>query len=153
MLYADGRVKEAQKYYDFVKTEYKRPGELWRFASVEEFVLEDIRSRLEEGSLRYVVVQEMLQYIFKRAYIARGLRGDQDMYRKQFAMAKKIYADYQKKAAERNKLVKFEVLAPIPLQILLSNPQHLGLTRTPSSRISKFGLRWVSPKTMQRRKY
>ena len=128
MLYADGRIKEAQKYYDFIKTDYKRTGKQWDFVSVEDFVLEDLRLQLEEGNMRYVVVQEMLQYIFKRAYISRGLRGDQGTYGKQFTLAKRIYEDYQKGAVERNKLAKFEYLAPIPLQMLLSNPRQLGLS-------------------------
>jgi len=128
MLYADGRIKEAQKYYDFIKTDYKRTGEQWDFVSVEDFVLEDLRRRLEQGNLRYVVVLEMLQYIFKRAYIARGLRADQRTYGNQFRLAKRIYGDYQKGAVERNKLPKFEALAPIPLQMLLSNSRQLGLS-------------------------
>ena len=128
MLYADGRIKEAQKYYDFIKTDYKRTGEEWDFVSVEEFVLDNLRRSLENGNLRYIVVQEMLPPILKRAYIARGLRGDQVTYRKQFALAKKIYDDYQKKTVKRNKLPKFEAIASIPLRILLSNPRQLGLS-------------------------
>ncbi|KKL06748.1 hypothetical protein LCGC14_2592930, partial [marine sediment metagenome] len=98
LLAADGRIAAAQRYFDFIKEKYKRTGPEWDFVSVEDFVVDRMQ---RNPNLRLPVAMQLLQYTLKRAYVARGLRGDQKLFRNRFQYAVKIYNAYQRNSNER----------------------------------------------------
>ncbi len=125
-LVADGRVAQAQKYFDFIRDKYKMKGPDWDFDLVEDFV---IHNMTQEGSPRYVVVKELLDSTLKRAFISRGLYDNEAEYRKQLSLALRIYKAYQNKAVDRMKMhPDFNFIAGIFLMELLQNPRKFGLS-------------------------
>ncbi|MBN1555083.1 MAG: hypothetical protein JXA11_10075 [Phycisphaerae bacterium] len=143
LLVADGRVVgpdgkaipgTAQYYYNYIKDEnrYAMKGGKWDHVSVEDFVIRNLQE--EKGNLRMVVVNQLLQYTLKRAYIARGLRGDETLYKNRFEYARRILDSYQAKAVERLKSDPFVDVAAYNLTFLLGNPRQFGLDLSISRR-------------------
>jgi hypothetical protein len=125
-LLADGRVAQAQKYFDFIRQKYKRKGPEWDFQLVEEFVLHNM---LKDGSLRYVVALELMTTALKRAFISRGLYDNEAAYRRQMSLAGRIYKIYEAKAVDRMKLQgKFHQFAGNVFRGLLGRPRIFGLS-------------------------
>lgn len=136
LLTADGRITgpegkaipgTAQYYYNYLRDEnrYAKKGGKWDHVSVEDFVIDNLQE--ETGNLRYVVVQQLLQYSLKRAFLARGLRGDEALYKNRFEYSRRIAEGYQAKAVERLKLPPFTDIAAQLLAFLLERPRALGV--------------------------
>jgi hypothetical protein len=136
LLASDGRIVgpegkaipgTAQYYYNYLKDEnrYGKKGGKWDNVSVEDFVIQSLQE--ETGNLRYVNVLKILPFSLKRAYLARGLRGDEALYKSRIAYAKRISAGYQSKAVGRLKLPSFTDIAAELLTILLQRPRALGV--------------------------
>ena len=126
LLAADGRIAEAQRYFDFIKEKYERTGPEWDFVSVEDFVVDNMQ---RETYIQYPVVNQLLQFTLKRAYVARGLRGDDNLFRNRFQYAIKIYNAYQKQSTGLTQLPqKFEIVAANMLTHLLARPRVFGLS-------------------------
>ena len=86
-------------------------------------------------NLRLPIAMQLLQYTLKRAYVARGLRGDPKLFRNRFQYAIKIYNAYQGKSNERMQLpAKFETVAADMLTNLLARPKVFGLSLSVSDR-------------------
>jgi len=127
-LVADGRVSRAQKYFDFIREKYKRKGPDWDFPLVEDFV---VHNMVKNGSLRYVVALELMTASLKRAFVSRGLYDNEAAYRRQMALANRIYKVYEAQAVERMKLPgEFQQFAGNVLWRLLGHPAVFGLSLT-----------------------
>jgi hypothetical protein len=135
MLAADGRIKTAQKYFDYIREDYKKTGPEWDFTSVEDFVVDNIS---REGTLRYVVAVELLRCSLRRAFLARGLRGGktgQQEYNKRMKFAMQLYNTYQKQAPERLKLPRtFKSVSAMFLMQLLARPRMFGVSLSANDR-------------------
>jgi hypothetical protein len=126
LLVADGRIAPAQRYLDFIREDYKRTEGPYANEAVEDFVVANIA---QEGSLRYPVTMQLLQFTLKRAYIARGLSGNEEEFRRQFDYAVRIFSAYQNAANERMKIPgTFQDVAGRVLQFLIGRPRIFGLT-------------------------
>lgn len=126
LLVADGRVRTAQRYYDFIREDYEKTTGLYASRDVQDFVVENLRA---EGTPRYSIAQQLLLYTLKRAYLARGLYNDEAEFQKRFEYARRIYRTYQDNAVERLKFPgDFRLVAARSLALLLGNPQQLGLS-------------------------
>lgn len=139
LLTADGRVVgpdgkaipgTAQYYYNYLKDDarYGMKGGKWDHVSVEDFVIDHIQS--ETGNLRYAVMLQMLTYSLKRAFLARGLYGDEKLYANRFAYARRLLESYRAKAVERLQLPPLVDLAASVLSRLLASPGELGVSLT-----------------------
>ncbi|MBN1943138.1 MAG: hypothetical protein JW849_07570 [Phycisphaerae bacterium] len=145
LLVADGRIVgpdgkaipgTAQYYYNYLKDEsekgYAMKGGKWDHVSVEDFVIQNLQD--EKRNLRSVVVQQLLQYSLKRAFLARGLRGDETLYKNRLGYARRIAESYQAEAVERLKLPPFTKIASQLLTFLLERPRALGADLSISQR-------------------
>jgi hypothetical protein len=125
MLYADGRTRAAQGYFDWLKEKYKREGPQWEMTRVEDFIRCEMR---EDPHFRYSVAVLLLQFSLKRAYLDRGLRSDEQAYRDRLRYAVRVYDAYQKKSVDRLKLPEpFSAVAASVLLNLLGRPQLFGV--------------------------
>lgn len=132
LLVADGRIGTAQDYYDWIKETYKRTDNLWQNVRVEQFVIDQMK---QEYSLRYVIAKQLMEYSLKRAFIALGLRGDEETFTQQRNFAQQIYKTYQENAVGRMRFRQsIEELAVIVGRNLLAQPGIYGLNLSPGQR-------------------
>jgi hypothetical protein len=138
MLVADARVAEAQRYFDFCKDEYKRDSVDWQFTRVQNFIVNDFA---RDPNLRYDVVIELMQLSLKRALLARGVYGHEDVWQGRYNFAGRLYKAYQDQAVERMKLPEsFDWVVADVLGKLLAQPRIFGVSLTLQQRSRLFAV-------------
>ena len=141
MLVADGRALDgdgraskgtAQYYFESIRKEYDEKGGAWGVATVQEFITIDMQG---EDNIRIAVLMEFLPLTLKRAFLLRGIRGDQRGYTKQMAFGKLLYTKYQTDAVRRLKLKEsfLDFESAILIRLLLQ-PRGMGVNLTTSQR-------------------
>ena len=141
MLVADGRTLDsegraskgtAQYYFEKIRKEYNETGGAWGVDTVQEFITIDMQG---EDNIRIAVLMEFLPLSLKRAFLLRGIRGDQRGYAKQRSFAKMLYTKYQADAVRRLKLSEsFLDFESMILIRLLLQPRGMGVSLTTSQR-------------------
>jgi len=148
MLVADGRIREAQGYYDAIKKDYKKSHRQWKHVSVEDFVAAELEA--ETGPIRYMVAQQLVQVSMKRAYLARGLADDSAEYAARAKFALRVYQLFQKAAVKRMHLAAFEDIAANTMIRLLGQPRSFGLSLTVAQRSDIYLAMGDQPKILVR---
>lgn len=147
MLVADGRLATAQRYFDFCKDDYARAGrEDWEFNRVEDFIYNDY---IRQPDLRYDTVMPVMEMAIKRALLARGGYGHDDLGQGRFRFARRLYDLYQSKAVTRMKLVPFEQIVARLLANLLARPQAMGVVLDLQQRSQLFSVMASQPRIQQ----
>jgi len=110
MLYIRGQVRQAAKYYEYLRTHYKEPdGSVKKMylQPLARFVMSDVADRLTS----HKTATELLYASLDRAYYALS-RGDLTEYRGAMNWARRIYEAYMKgkdqMRGERQRLPPFE---------------------------------------------
>lgn len=127
MLTADGRIAAAQRYLDWIRENYKRTGPDWEFDNVEEFVIHHLG---KDGTVRYVIALELMQFTLKRAMLARGIADNSDEYQQRMAFAVRLFSFYQKESTRRLKLPPMRDMLAMMLSNLMIRPRALGVALT-----------------------
>ncbi|NBB94196.1 MAG: hypothetical protein GVY16_00455 [Planctomycetes bacterium] len=138
MLVADARIAEAQRHFDFCKNEYNRDSADWQFARVQSFIVNDFA---RDPDLRYDLVIQLMQLSLKRALLARGVYGHEDVWQGRYSFAGRLYKAYQEQAVERMKLPEsYDWVVADVLAKLLAQPRVFGVSLTLQQRSRLFAV-------------
>ncbi|MDP6545914.1 MAG: hypothetical protein QGH60_18180 [Phycisphaerae bacterium] len=126
-LYVRGRRQEAQKYFDWVRKNYKKADdELWGADNLESFVRTSLRNQ-ENLILRVTTAQLTAGLQAAMVWLARG---KYSAFESNIGYARRFHREYHKSEvmrSERLALPPLEVMAAGTLSELLVRPELLGL--------------------------
>lgn len=121
-LYAARRVKEAQKYLDYVRREYRPIGPNWQFTDVGEFVEYELRT---DGMPIRDLAESQVALAITTGYVALAT-GDRATAGESFDYARRAYSVYQEGRTERMRLQHLRVYFVNLAIRLLAAPREMG---------------------------
>ena len=121
-LYASHRRGEAQKYYDYIRQNYKPPGATWQYRDVGEYVISELRA--DNQPIRDLA-ESQVGLSMMAGYVALAV-GDRATAGESLEFARKAYYAYQEGRQERLRLPPLQAYSVrIAIELML-NPRALG---------------------------
>jgi hypothetical protein len=121
-LYASHRYAEAQKYYDYIRQNYKPNGPNWQFRDVGDFYIYELRT--DNEPIRDLA-ESLVALSIMTGYVALAV-GDRETFVQSIELARKAYHAYQENRQERLRLPAM-LLYSVRIAIdLMQNPRSLG---------------------------
>ena len=122
MLYAGGRHKQADYYYEWTKSHYKKTGDLWDLP-LDQYVIADInRDGRPIPSLAYSQIRAAIVAAYEN-YASDKM----ERYRASLRYGKRVYDYYQSGAPERLKMQPWPRCVATVLAPMLVRPRSVGM--------------------------
>jgi len=133
MLVAAGRIEQADRYYQFLKTKYEKSGGPYENESVRDYVLARLTDPKEGYHNVSSIATTQISIALERAFIHLA-RGETAAYRRSMAYARAVYDNFVEGVAQRLELPPFNRFAASVLRSLLIEPRAVGYNLSLSGR-------------------
>jgi hypothetical protein len=121
-LYASHRRGEAQKYYDYIRQNYKPPGATWQYRDVRDFYIRELH---EDNQPIRDLAESLVGLSIVTGYVAQAV-GDRTAAVESLQLARQAYDAYQQGRQERLRLLPLQTYSVrIAIELML-NPRSLG---------------------------
>jgi hypothetical protein len=121
-LYASYRRGEAQKYYDYIRQNYKPPGATWQYRDVRDFYIRELH---EDNQPIRDLAESLVGLSIVTGYVAQAV-GDRTAAVESLQLARQAYDAYQQGRQERLRLPPLQTYSVrIAIELML-NPRSLG---------------------------
>ena len=121
-LYASHRRAEAQKYYDYIRQNYKPTGPTWQYRDVGDFFIQELRA--DNQPIRDLA-ESLVGLSMTTGYVALAV-GDRAAAAESLQLASKAYYAYQQNQQERLRLPPLRAYSVGIAIGLMQNPRALG---------------------------
>jgi hypothetical protein len=133
-LYASHRRAEAQKYYDYIRQNYKPPGATWQYRDVGDFYLRELH---EDNQPIRDLAESLVGLSIVAGYVAQAV-GDRTTAVESLQLARKAYDAYQENRMERLRLLPLQTYSVRISGLLMLNPRALGYNLQMTDRVELY---------------